>query len=289
MISKYLNKDVALLLGNGINRYESENNSWEKILLDICKNHGKEFDSIPKMFPYTEIFDVIISSENVKDDNLKKEFVKLLEKMEESKTHKKIIEDCREKGSDILTSNFDSTLEKAHNYVPFSRDKLDKGFTQRYPWQRYYSKNAKNNNEKKYPKVWHIQGDAHYHQSLRLTVKDYTYSCNHFNKYDPFNKKTIYHKTDTWVNAFFEKKLLIVGLALEEQEFFLRSLFYKKKKYIKDEKAGWYICCREDTNLFGKKEATEIKGNDNYKKLEFFAKAVGLELVTVDTWKEIYG
>lgn len=99
--------------------------------------------------------------------------------------------------------------------------RLDKGFTDYYPWQRYYS----NPNEpENHTKIWHIQGDSHYPRSIRLTVEDYVKQYEYFEKYDPLNRKSKYKKSITWLNQFFEKQVFIVGLALEEQEFFLRQI-----------------------------------------------------------------
>ena len=277
--------NAILLLGNGINRYAynnkwiKENISWEQILLKIAKKNKSKLDSIPEMFPFTEVFDIIKIENDLPDKLLKNDFVEALKEIKETQAHRHIIDLCREHKVDILTTNFDLSLENVYKYEPKSDISLKKGFTHWYPWQRYYTINDKTN----HIKIWHIQGDAHYPLSVKLSVKDYIYSYNHFNKYDPLNNKSKFGKSYTWVENFFNKKLVIVGIGLEEQEFFLRQLLFKKKEYNKSNFIGWYVYCEKDNNLF-----TSGKPSIKFKKLSFFAKAVGLKLYKVNNWDDIY-
>lgn len=286
MLHKYLKKDVTLLIGNGINRYnqavksKSNSYSWEEILVKMANNNSFHIKSIPESFPYTEIFKIISIKSEKEESLLKEEFIEKLKMIESTETQKYIVDLCRQFNVDILTSNFDLTLEQVYNYEPMSDVKLDKGFTDFYPWQRYYSDKK---NSISHIKIWHIQGDAHYPRSLRLTVEDYIKNYQYFENYDPLNKKSKYNQSVTWLNTFFEKKLLIIGVALEEQEFFLRQLLYKKKEYIKENIIGYYIVFKSDNQLFVKdKETTK------YKRLQFFAKSVGLKIIILDKFSDIY-
>lgn len=284
MISNLLNENVVLIIGNGINRHHQTKSfkdelSWEKILLNISKEIKHEIKYIPEQFPFTEIFDVFTANTSLNNHDLKKIFAKNLESLESSNIHKKLINLCVQNKTDIITTNFDSTLELAYDYKNF-KEPNKKGFTRYYPWQIYYSGG---NNEKNEIKIWHIQGDSRYPDSLRITVKDYIDSSNQFKKYNPLNKKSKYYSTSTCFNSFFEKKLIFIGVALNEQEFFLRSLLYKKRKYNSDKILGWYIYCKEDSTLFKDNEKTA-----NFVRLEYFMHAVGITLIEEKTWDTMY-
>ena len=195
-------------------------------MLHLAAKFNYKLESIPDMFPFTEVFDIIMMKGKTKEKKLKESFISSLNGIKSTSVHKRIIDICNKKSADIMTTNFDLSLESTYNYKEKSDIPLKKGFTHRYPWQRNYSSNE---NDISSIKIWHIQGDAHYKMSVRLTVKDYIYSYNHFHKYDPLNKKSQFGKSYTWVEPFFEKKLVIVGIGMEEQELFLRQLLYKKK------------------------------------------------------------
>ncbi|MDY0278018.1 MAG: SIR2 family protein [Acholeplasma sp.] len=289
MIDNLLDSQTVLLLGNGINRYTTkkynlpEDFSWNGILLSLLNENGLLYQSIPKMFPFTEVFEIIKSSKEIDDKKLKQQFVRKLKNLKTSEVHKKIIDLCSNKHIDILTTNFDLSLEATYNFVRRSEISRKKNFSRWYPWSVYYTSQE---DARTYPRIFHIQGDINYNDSVRLTVKDYIHSFNHFNKYKPNNDKSLYNKVYTWVNIFFEKQLLIVGLSLDEQEFFLRQLLYLKKQLAKDstEKIGTYIICKEDTELFDGQGIETSK----MKRLRFFADSLRLDLEEYDTFENIY-
>lgn len=283
MLSEYLKDGVVLVIGNGINRYSNANKeydiSWEGILRKISREAKFDIGEIPKQFPFTEVFGMIISNTSSKPSDLKKIFARELKSIQYGHAHRRVIDLCEEHGTEIITTNFDCSLESVYGYTKSSIS-LRKGFTRYYPWQVSYVRSL---GVERTARIWHLQGNIKYPDSLRLSVEDYAKSMEYFYKYNPLRKKGSYKDVETCFTSFFEKKLLIIGLALNEQEFFLRSLLFKKKKYFGNRITGWYIYCLEDTELFQNGEESS-----NFKRLKYFLDNVGIKMVGVSTWQELY-
>lgn len=99
-----------------------------------------------------------------------------------------------------------------------------------------------------------------------------------FFKSDSLNLK--WDPLSTWLNIFFNKKLIIFGIGLAENETFLRWLLLTKYKYIKylDSriKLGIYICCKPK------------EGNKQIIGKHFFLENVGFEIKYINDYKELY-
>jgi hypothetical protein len=81
----------------------------------------------------------------------------------------------------------------------------------------------------------------------------------------------------TWMQIFFHKPLMILGLALAENEVFLRWLLIERAKYYKEFPAraqpAWYVHTL----------------NENEHGKHYFLNAVGVRSVAVASYEEIYG
>ena len=282
VLERYLNDRSVLLLGNGINRFGDmdDETSWEKLLLNLSKKARCNLKRIPQGYPYTEIFDILFSQTKVHNEQeLKNIFIESLRKWKPKNSHKNIILKCEASNCNVITTNFDKTLEYANNYEKKHRV-LDKGFTHHYPWQVYYTSKQSN----AAIKIWHVHGVIDYPTSVKLSVNDYAGNMGQFHKYEVFEEgDTKYKKDYTWLNEFMEKKLVILGLSLAEQEFFIRSLLIKKKKYsdLKSKKKpyGYYIDFKEF--------AEQANGNELERK-DMFLKSCDIEKIEFEKAEEIY-
>lgn len=82
--------------------------------------------------------------------------------------------------------------------------------------------------------------------------------------------------TNTWLDIIFQKSLLISGLALEENEVFLRWLLIQRAKWLNSTQSvqkGWYIKGPKDNVDEGKK---------------LFLESVGFDIITIADYKIIY-
>lgn len=281
MLNKYLNNTSVLLLGNGLNRYpdDPKGTSWKDALLNLSKYATYKLKDIPDGFPYTEVFDIIFNNSSITASDLKKEFIKDLKNWAPRNHHKSFLDKCIKNKCNIITTNFDMTLENAMGFVKREDRKLNQGFSSYYPWQRYYGKKLTKKNQIDSIKIWHMHGSIDYLNSIKLSIHDYAGNYNHFKKFDPLPTRvqSNYSTDYTWINEFMEKRLVIVGLSLEEQEFFIRSLLYKKKKYIDLKPNGYYF---------------QIEKYDDPAKKErraMLLKSAGIMEIVVKDADELYG
>lgn len=276
-------KELAFILGNGINRYRSANSniSWNKMLLDVWNAISiKTLSDIDKGITMTEFYNIMEFEADAKEvRNKTVEIVKSwIPSAYEEKLKKRLIEiNCP-----VLTTNFDSNIEKG--LTRYTMD-FKAGFSDFYPWNVYFS-----NRELADPLdgfgVWHINGMVDYPRSLRLSLSEYinltTRARNYIHKgdaIDNFDKKNItkwngYH---TWLHLIFNSNLIIIGLALDEQETFLRWLLIERAKYFKKfkdrKKKGWYVSCQKETISQGKK---------------MFLDYLGFEIINLPDYQFIY-
>jgi hypothetical protein len=89
----------------------------------------------------------------------------------------------------------------------------------------------------------------------------------------------VWEGDQTWLSIFFHKSLFIFGFGLDENEVFFRWLLIERAKYYKRyplfKQKGWYVMI---------KDADE---NINKGKL-FFLQSVGIEVITLNTYQELY-
>lgn len=286
IIERYLKtKDIAFVFGNGINRYANAKNtniSWNDMLLQVWDSISpKTLSEIANGITMTEFYNIMEfeagSSKVVRDKTV--EIVKSWKPSAyESALEQRLIElDCP-----VLTTNFDGNIEQS-----LTRYKMDikKGFSDIYPWNVYYS-NSELDNPLEGFGIWHINGMQDYPRSLRLSLSEYINLTSRARNYihsndaiDNFDKKNVsrwngYH---TWLHLIFNSNLCIIGLALDEQETFLRWLLIERVKYFmkfKDRKKhGWFVCCDSDIENQGKK---------------MFLEYLGFEIICLRDYADIY-
>lgn len=281
----YQNKDLAFIFGNGINRHNSLTNSnisWNKMLLDVWDAISmKTLSDIDEGITMTEFYNIMEfeagSSKVVRDKTV--EIVKSWKPSDyELRLEQKLIDiDCP-----VLTTNFDVNIEKGLTRYMME---VKNGFSDYYPWNIYYSNRELNNPLDGFG-VWHINGMVDYPRSLRLSLSEYINLTARARRYihngdtiDNFDRKNIsqwngYH---TWLHLIFNSNLCIIGLALDEQETFLRWLLIERTKYFSKfrdrKKKGWYVCCEKENISEGKK---------------MFLDYLGFEVICLPKFKNIY-
>jgi len=277
---KYLTKDSTIIVGNGINRLYRANNdkSWEAILSNLDKDGNT---AVPEGYHLTEYIEIINSN---KDDmkNLKTEFVKDISYLNPNQAHYDLVDVCMKANVNILTTNFDHTLEKTKGFMPWRDRSFANNFSSYYPWQRYYHLSDTSNSIR----IWHINGDYKYIDSIKLSVSDYSGCLQRFQRNNPNNKESEYEKDRTWINELMENHIVIVGLGLTEAEFFLRYILIQRALYNKKAKKslkGYYLTKRQDCH--------SVEGADSResRRLKFFLDRVGIETVEFDDYLAMYG
>ena len=285
--------DIALVIGNGINLYKSENkaNSWDGLLAKLAeKYHIDQVKTEPGKtelagIALTEFYDILDLKLNssTKDHSLQQEFCDLLSSLQCYNHHQHIVKWAQKADRPILTTNFDQVLSDAGKCRLHRTIKT--GFTDFYPWETYYGTKQIDNPAKGFG-IWHVNGMQHYHRSIRLGLSHYMGSVERArgwlhkgNERRLFSGKNIsdWAGAASWLHIIFNSELLIFGLKLEVNEVFLRWILIERARYFKmfpdRHKAAWYVYAGEK-NSDGK---------------QFFLKSVGVRPWHVDSYDDIYG
>lgn len=276
-------KDLAIVVGNGVNRYNNEKAlSWENLLLKLWKTcTGNDIEINWDGISYTEFYDMLECQIGSKKD-IKNEVAKIINEYETTDYHRALCLKLIKWDVPLLTTNFDHNLEQGFRRRVL-RDKV--GFSYYYPWNVCYRPPSLSSPLDGFG-VWHINGMAKYIDSIRLGLTDYISLASRVRKnihctdsYDDFGllNQDDWKFSETWLNIFFHKSLCIFGLELNENEYFLRWLLIERNKYYKKypqlKKKGWYVYC-------------DIKGIPEGKK--WFLEKNGISLVALSDYKEIY-
>ena len=277
---------LALILGNGINRYNSDAgiNSWDAMLLELWQRHTKEDTQIiPLGISLTEFYDALDLSSQLKEKNLQKEFCNFLTGWQPKSHHHAIVDWAKRNNTPLLTTNFDETLS---NCLALQLHHADsQRFTDFYPWASCFAERSVQNPAREFG-IWHINGIQRYSRSVRLGLSHYMGSVeraralinkgNHGRLYaEPTGAK--WNGSNTWLHCIFNNDLLFLGLGLETSEIFLRWLLIERAKYFKTfperAKKAWYV--------YG--------GRDISPGQKIFLKSVGCEVVKEQGYDHLYG
>lgn len=282
--------DLALVIGNGINRYgaASQANSWDALLLDLASKHGIEVGSkIPDGITLTEFYDLLeldSAASATSKRSLQEEFCTEMDNWRVFAHHQRIVAWARKNATPILTTNFDTVLSRAGD-CRLLPDKLTSSFTDFYPWNRYYGDSQPSSSTQGFG-IWHVNGMQKYRRSVRLGLTHYMGSVERVRGWMHksragrlFTDKEAdtWPGASTWLHFIFNKPLFIFGLGLDENEIFLRWLLIERarffKKFPERHRNAWYVYSSEN----------EKKG-----KL-FFLEKLGIKPVKADTYEKIYG
>lgn len=278
--------NVALVIGNGINRYNTDStyNSWDDLLQEISIKHSLYDEKIPSGIALTEFYDLLelkLGKSNQKN-NLKKDFCDLMSEWKPQIQHKKITEWAMHNNSPILTTNFDNSLGNAVNCEKKEITRDRKRSSDHYPWNSYYGLTDLDDPSTGFG-IWHVNGMQYYKRSIRLGLRDYMLSVRHVQKRirgksaEGLSDSNSWRGGNTWLHIVFNLPLLFFGLGLEENEVFLRWLLIERAYYFhrfrNRRRPAWYVY-KDDAPQPGKL---------------FFLKGVGVEPVKVDCFDDIYG
>ena len=309
---------IALLVGNGVNRYDNRDRdcSWENLLRHIQMNLKgvKDCNRIEsgKGLGATEFFDLLWLDWKYGDgevgtavqarDKASKTLYTLqkiaadeLKGWPIRKAHRAIVTFAQNNKLPLLTTNFDLCLEGALNReftkVTHLTQRLRRAdglpatlFTQYHPWACYVtSDNEPLAKADERFAIWHIHGLALYPKSLKLGLNHYLAAAERARSIlSAIQSSKDYSLPPNWLEIVLKRKLLIVGLSLEEREVFLRWLLIRRAAMLKKLKRewgndgyGWYVHCLQD-------------GGDLPSGQRAFLEACGIKVVTLAWYSNIY-
>lgn len=252
-LKKHFNKkgSYAFIVGNGINRAYSNDNSWidllgkliefpvpnesKKTLIDLVSNFSKRCSLL-------EIYDIINFYAEIEEKEFRDYLVSLIE---ETYPVENIYDITQFRNAlikanyPILTTNYDKRFDTDLTCVSLpSQIRMP----YRYPWNYCYindgkikKSDLKSFNPLTQFAVWHINGTVDKKYSIRLGIDDYAGLFARERKFYPgsdnYEKNHPKPTKNTWLDVFYKKPLCIVGLELGKDEVFLRHLLMKRYKY----------------------------------------------------------
>lgn len=280
-------KDLALLIGNGVNLHKMPAHflDWGALLEKLWKTVRPDLSgSCPKGVSNTEFYDLLGLETSHSDNyiNLQVEVQKLLFSWDNQPHHRQIIAKAQEFKAPVLTTNFEYTL---HTPEVVKRHIQAKGFTDFYPWSTYYAEQELEQPNDGFG-IWHVNGSITYARSIRLGLTHYMGSVQRARHIlnDAAKKRKSDNSNDdriisnTWLDIIFGRSLFIFGIGLYENEVFLRWLLIERARFYRSnpeyKKKGWYIAKKGESNKL-------LEGR------KFFLKSLGIEYVEVENFDVI--
>ena len=274
----------ALLIGNGINRYNSKaGSSWDELLAALARKQGlalTENDALE--MSNTEFFDILdLARPNEDRGNLQEEFCDLMAKWTPADHHAEIVGWAQRHRAPIITVNFDENLSKAIGARFFRRGKH---FTHYYPWSSYFSEREIGDPRSSFA-IWHAHGMMRYKTSIRLGLTHYMGSVQRARPW-VYNRRGLranvklsedsWRGSDTWLEVLFFCPLVLLGFGFGKDENFLRWLFLERARLHK---------LRPDWTA---KTWFVVTGATNLEHRRPFLEGLGMEVVTLPQYADIY-
>lgn len=227
----------VLFVGNGINRLEGNDGSWEFVLNSLASSLNEKIAlNFLKEKPFTLVFDEIFlntkrrSSE--REIELKKHVAELVEKIPRNKYHDGFV---NSPVKHIITPNYDYNFENASKF-PHKEANLKKETKYSLFRRRKVGSTS----------VWHMHGEARVPNSVMLGHDQYSGYMQKLRAYlttraDRATKATSPYKRNiadfennsdhySWVDIFLENDVHIVGYSLDYTEIEMWWLLYYKEK-----------------------------------------------------------
>lgn len=226
-----------MLIGNGIHRYAG-NNAWDALLIKLARGRGLKMDTLPKGATATEFFDVLELAAQGRTGELSAEFCALMDDWQPVAHHHAIIGWAQRRAVPVLTTNFDDVLSRAAGSLQLFRPK-GRPVIDYYPWESRFAHELFEDPCAGFG-IWHVNGMKKYPRSVRLSLSHYMGSAQRVRQWFHSGDQPLFtaERRDGWagrlgwVHILFNRPLLIFGLALREDEVFLRWLLIQRARYF---------------------------------------------------------
>jgi len=235
---------TALLVGNDINNL-SPGYSWETLLKELINFVGGKgnIKSSGEQFPllYEEIWAYAEINKTKSEFDIKEFISEKVQKIKPNVIHEKLA--CLPV-TEILTTNYEFTLEESVVNEPSSLKNTGAVSEQKYSLFRHFKFNEK--------RFWHIHGDANHPQSIALGYEQYSGYLQNMRNYMVSGTKDTYksirleslikrlktrdHSTYSWIDLFFSHDIHILGLGLDFVEIHLWWLLTYRARVLNGHK-----------------------------------------------------
>ncbi len=254
--------ELALIIGNGINRYGSIDgaNAWDKLLHRLAERHlgdGRSPERVANL-SLTEYFDMLdlATASSHSGPTLAAEFCEQMAHWEPGPQHVAVTAWAESARVPLLTTNFETTLASSGGYTV--RRIAGAPFSDYYPWATYFSRSPLEAPSSGFG-IWHINGVAKYPRSIRLGLAHYMGSVEKARgwlykggsaRLFAGNGDGRWRGASSWLDVLFHRSLLFIGLELGPAEIFLRWLLIERARYFRRfperRKSAWYVHASKD-------------------------------------------
>jgi len=242
----------TLLIGNGFNRCEKSNKSWDDLLLSLSLEYGVRLNEEIKQNLYTFFYERVVLSLNhndelrSKEEQIKKKIADEMKKMSSSNLYDKLHE---LKIDNYITTNYDYCIENTLKSKMFEK-KNDDVSENIYSIRR--NMEFENNSGDK-RKIWHAHGEINYPRTIMLGLDHY---CGSIGKMDSYIKGTYSFKNNgeemktqsifyklkgednydgfSWIELFFNSNVHIIGFGLDYSETDIWWILNRRARIIKE-------------------------------------------------------
>ena len=287
--------NLVVLLGNGLINYIHYHNklpnelTWHELLLKMAKKFLPNSEIERYLRPYKgknannqdiSYQEVFTSMTQAIDENLHEKIALEMKKMSSTTSdfHRRFCTKLHSKSIPIITTNYDKLLENS-----IGKGKYFGNNRATYLLENYYVIPTTSFRDFS---IWHMNGVEDNPKSLRLGFNDYcnyiSYLCNHYPQIKHIDASIwdAYPNLEfSWLKLLFERKVIILGLTLNQDEIVLRWLLHRRKRYFRicfqnNENTGWFLYSTEQGDIpTGRR---------------IFLESVGIEPIAVDSYDALY-
>lgn len=257
--------------------------SWDVLMQQIALEKGADYKSIKSLLPTKKYSALVLElgEEAIRDTVIEKTTKEGMVDKDRLVSFNDILKtlDCP-----VLTTNIDSYLDggqkkslgQFYQHCSNPHQSIETLF-------EYWSIEELEEADSGYG-VWHINGHNAMKDTIRFGLVDYGKLCARV--FDLTNGWSLRKKTHTWLDPFLNNQLCIIGLNLDDAEFFIRWLLLRKAHILKKEgkcsapdASGWYC-------YVPKKKCSKDWASQN--KILQFLRVVYIEPIPFKDYNSIY-
>ena len=238
----------SILFGNGINRLNDNNISWNRLLNTIKGRNVFNNGGLPNTMIYER---VILEQPDLRGDIIKDEYetkTKISNLLEGIEPHYLYQELFKLNANNYLTTNYD------YGFINSVKDIDENHLIKDHSTENIYSVRRKkiiSSNGYEPKNVWHIHGEISLSPSIMLGLDHYSGSIGKINNYikgnyeytlngsnvrelsigDKFEKESF--SGTSWLELFFTSNVHIVGFTLDYSEFDLWWVLNKRARMMR--------------------------------------------------------
>ena len=263
-----------------INEFQGKNRKLEEKCREWCNDNLLEADRLSDFECVLKMMEVLSNStkNQLYRNQLKKDIAHEYDNQKDNSDFSRLMEILKGMNAPVLTTNFDNYMSDSLGLKPI---KMGAKFTDFYPWNVYFSDRDLYSPIDGFG-IWHVNGMIDYPRSIKIGLSDYMgcverarnmiHSTN-MNEFFDGKNNDFWVGRNTWLHVVFNKPLFVFGLALDENEVFLRWLLIQRAKYSRmygRPLGGWFV----------------DKGISNGKQV--FLKALGFHVLNITDYNELY-